>query len=134
LGSAQTGRKLFNGGQAFANGGVSCISCHQTENDGGTLGPSLADIASKMPAEGLEAACETTPFKMMKEAYAAHPITKQEAMDLTAYFESLKNAPRQGHNTPVDLIATAGAVGMLLLIAWGYRHRNTSVREKLKRR
>lgn len=133
-GSARRGRELFSGQAAFTNGGMSCISCHQTEGEGGNLGPDLHNIAGKMPATALIAACETTPYKIMKDAYAAHRVTKQEAIDLAKYFEALKGEPESKRAFPVVLAGLSGAFLLVLAIAWGYRNRNRSAREKLQRR
>lgn len=133
-GSAQTGRRLFTGEQGLANGGMACIACHQAESNGGTLAPDLSAIAEKMSPTALVAACEKTPYKVMKEAYASHPVTRQEAIDLTKYFDWLKTNKPTAQRFPVGLVGVAGAVLMMILIALGYRNRNTSVRDKLTRR
>jgi len=134
-GSAETGKRLFLGAQPFANGGASCVACHSGGVSGGTMGPDLTNIAERLNERALIAASEKTSFPVMRAAYANHPVTKQEAIDLAKYFVSLKGTVKQDSQLPpVGAAGAAGATLMLGLIAWGYRNRNTSVRSKLQRR
>lgn len=134
-GSAENGRKLFTGKLSFQNGGMSCISCHSSAGEGGTVGLDLTHVANKMPEAALISACESTPFPVMKSAYSKHPITHQEAVDLAAYFETTKSI--EGEKRPANptwIAGTAIATIALAAIAFGYRKRNSSVRKKLRRR
>lgn len=133
-GSAAVGRRLFNGEQPLVNGGLSCIACHQAEGNGGSIGADLSQIANKMPAPALVAACEATPFKLMKDVYAKHPVTKEEAINLTKYFESIKGNPKRERTVPVGWLGIGGSAAMMAVIAWGYRNRKKGAREKLQRR
>lgn len=133
-GSVEAGRRLFNGEQALANAGISCISCHQAEGNGGTMGPDLSGIANKLPPAALVASCQTTPFKVMKDVYAKHPVTRQEAIDLTKYFESLKGKAKPVDSVPAGWLGLGGAVLLMAIIGWSYRNRKQSARDKLHRR
>ncbi len=133
-GSAQTGRRLFDGRQSFANGGMACIACHTVGGSGSSMGPDLSGVAAKMGETSLLSACEQTAFKVMKAAYAQHPVTKQEALHLVKYFVSLKDNPETAATPPVTIYGVAGATLLMLVIAWGYRDRNGSARSKLHRR
>ncbi len=133
-GEPSSGARLFNGQQSFKNGGLSCIACHQAEGRGGTMGPDLTGIAAKMPAKALINACQNTPYKVMKTTYKEHSITHQEAVDLSAYLDKIKDSKAPAREVPVPLYASATAGLLLGLMAIGYRNRNKSVHIKLKRR
>ena len=133
-GEPSSGAKLFNGQQALKNGGLSCIACHQVAGKGGNMGPDLTTIATRIPPKALIKACENTPYKVMKAAYREHQITHQEALDLNAYLEKIKDNKGSTRELPVPLYSSAIAALLLGVMAIGYRNRNTSVRNKLKRR
>ncbi len=134
LGSALDGEMLFDGRKAFSNGGMSCNACHVAGDKGAGLGPDLTKISEKMNDAALLAACQQTPFKVMKAAYASHPVTKEEAASLVKYFNSLKGTQSAHEKFPISLCGGAGSLLILLLIAAGYRNRNNGVRKKLHRR
>ncbi len=131
-GNALLGANLFHGRQAFQNGGMSCNACHTVNGSSGLLGSDLSNIGSKMNESALFSACKQTPFKIMKAAYAKHPISEQEALDLVKYFQSLPKETKKP--MPLALCAGAGSIVILLLLALGYRNRNSAVRKKLHRR
>lgn len=132
--SVENGRKLFWGDEAFKNGGMSCIACHSVDGNGGNMAPDLTGISKKMAAPALVSACEHTPYKVMKTAYKSHTILHQEALDLQAYFSSLKEPHSQPKKPQVALIGCGFAGVVFAIIAFGYRGRNKSVRSKLQRR
>lgn len=133
-GASDTGAAYFKGTRAFKNGGMACIACHQVDGAGGTMAPDLTHIADKMSEKGLASACQQTSFPVMKAAYREHPVIKQEALDLTAYFVSLKQPHEKKRELPVPLWGVALALVLLSMIGFGYRKRNTSIRSKLERR
>lgn len=132
--SATKGGRLFSGAESLKNGGLSCIACHRVDDRGGTLGADLTLISAKLPDEALVSAIERTPYKVMKTAYRDHPITHEEALDLKAYFSSLKEPHKKPKEAPISMIGFAIALLIFGAIAFGYRNRNKSVRAKLKRR
>jgi len=133
--SASEGARLFDGGQALANGGLACVSCHRAGGgSGGGLGPDLLGVFTKTGATGLRSACEKSQFKVMSAAYRDHPVTAQEAMHLVAWFESIDAAP------PSDAAAPAlGAIGVLLALvvflitAISLRNRHQNIHRQLAR-
>lgn len=132
--SAGVGRDLFYGKRPFQNGGMSCISCHNSGEGGGNLGPDLTDVASRLNETALISACENASFKVMKTAYANHKITHDEARDLSKFFETTKaEAPRKSQDV-TWLAGTGIAAFALAAVGFGYRNRNSDVRGKLRRR
>ncbi len=132
LGSAEVGAKLFDGRSPFKNGGVSCIACHQAEGIGGSLGPDLTNVSSKMNEAALASACEHTAFKIMKPTYKDHKISRQEALDLTQYLKVINERKIAQRELPVVLYGLGTAVVVIALIALGYGRRNKSIRKRLK--
>ncbi|MBX3073312.1 c-type cytochrome [Candidatus Obscuribacterales bacterium] len=133
-GSATRGSRLFSGAEALSNGGVSCIACHRADDAGGTMAPELTLISNKLSESAMVSAFEHTPYKVMKTAYQDHPVTHQEAVDLAAYFSSLKNPHDKLTEAPVSMIGFGIATCVFGMIAFGYRGRNKSARAKLQRR
>jgi len=133
-GSIISGARLFVGDESFKNGGLSCVACHRVDAAGGNLGPDLTAISEKMPQAALVSACEHTPYKVMKDAYKDHAITRQEALNLAAYLGSLKSAHSKLKDPPVAMFGALFALFVFAVIAFGYRNRNTGVRAKLQRR
>ncbi len=131
-GSPQRGRNLFFGEEPLKNGGLSCIACHSAGK--GSMGPELASISSKMTEVALVAACEHTPYKVMKDAYRDHPVTRQEAIDIGKYLFNLKDHPERQTHFPWHLAALLVAGCVVAAIAYGYRNRKTGARQKLQRR
>jgi hypothetical protein len=88
-----------------------------------------------MSETALVSACENTSFKVMKNAYAKHPITHQEARDLAKFFEATQSGQKSANKyQPTWLAGTAVSVAVLATIGIGYRKRNAPVRKKLRRR
>lgn len=131
-GSSQRGKSLFFGEEPLKNGGLSCIACHSAGK--GSMGPDLSTISSKMTEVALVAACEHTPYKVMKHAYKDHPVTRQEAIDIGKYLFNLKDHPERQTQFPWHLAALLVAACIIAAIAYGYRNRKTGARAKLQRR
>lgn len=132
-GSVADGERIFNGSQPLSKGGLACIACHQVEGSGGTMGPDLTNIGKKMSPQALKSACLKTPFKVMSSAYRDHPLSEQEALDLSSYLGAAKGSSRKTKEPPTTLDALAVSGLVLFGIALGYRNRQ-SVHSKLKRR
>lgn len=132
--SATMGHDLFFGTKRFANGGMSCVSCHSSGASGGNLGPDLTALADRMSETAIISACENASFKVMKAAYADHKVTHQEARDLAKYFEQSKGTDNRRALEPAWLAGSAVTAFALVAIGIGYRNRNSAVRKKLTRR
>jgi len=132
--SAQVGYRLFSGVEQFKNGGSSCIACHQTQGRGGTMGKDLTDAFSKLGESALVSTCENPSYPVMKAVYRDHQLTKQEALHLTKYLGSLKEAEKGEPDPPVTAVGFIGAAVFLCGIMFFYRNRNTGIRARLNGR
>lgn len=139
VGSAVRGKELFTGQVHFVNGGPPCASCHSIAGlsfpNGGTLGPSLTHVYSKLGPEGAPVAIKTLYFPAMTAIYNPHPLTSQEQADLLAFFQEASAEPQPRSKT--SIIALVGFLGFCLLlvvtrIVW--RGRLRSVRQRLLER
>jgi mono/diheme cytochrome c family protein len=131
------GEALFDGDEALANDGLPCASCHVAGGLGGTMGPDLTDLGTRMQRVAMLSAIEKANFNVMRTSYRDHPVTKQEAVHLTAYVASLAGVKpaQQGSDAAwLTPVATGVALFILALIAFAYRGRGAAgVRARLVR-
>jgi mono/diheme cytochrome c family protein len=133
-GSVSVGEELFSGKRTLKNQGMACATCHSvTGASSGGLGPDLSAIGIKINTSQLVVASEKTPYRVMKNAYKANPVTHEEAVDLAAYMSTLKGTATR-RPIQVELIGFIGAAILIGAVAFGYRNRNKSARDKLTRR
>ncbi|MBP7861804.1 c-type cytochrome [bacterium] len=132
--SLVTGKRLFYGDVALKEGGMSCIACHQSNGNGGNMGPELTAISKKFPGKALVNGIEKTPYRVMKSAYKDHPITHQEALDIAAFLETTTSVETKSMRSSPFALGAGMAVLVLGVIAFGYRNRKKSARANLKRR
>ncbi len=133
--STGTGEQLFHGELAFANGGVSCASCHAIGDGGGNMGPDLTHVYAKLGEMALQSACEQGNFKVMSAAYRDHKVTPQEAIHLTAYLRSIDENPPPATATAVPFIGAAGAAAFLGFLGLIFqKYKGSAARPKLQRR
>lgn len=132
--SPEVGQQLFIGKQALVNGGISCISCHQVEGHGGTMGKDLTDAYEKLGKAALISTCEQPAYPVMKAIYREHPITRQEALHITKYLSSLKGGTGARPDWPFALIGSGCAALLLVAIMFSYRGRNRGARSRLQRK
>ncbi len=102
-GDIETGKNLFLGRQALANGAPACITCHQNTEigsmGGGTLGPDLTKVHSRYGGDvGLKSVLLSTPFPTMRGVFSEKPISESEAAHLIAYFKSTNGRDEQQVN------------------------------------
>lgn len=132
------GFELFTGKKPFENSGVSCISCHSTREakgwGGGKLGPPLTDVFKDFSKANLISAIVNSQWKVMKDVYKNHPITKQEAVHIVAYLESIKDLKIKKTRPMFHIVGLGGFLILLGGTAFFYRKRLRSVRNKLRRR
>lgn len=130
--SAAIGEALYTGRIPLQNGGLACAACHSVTGATGMLGPDLGGVYQKLGEAPLQSAIEKANFKVMNAAYVNNPVTKQEAIHLTAYFKSIQQ--RQASAAPVFLYGTAGAAACLIVLGLLVRNRAADTRKKLVRR
>ena len=88
------GQHIFEGRTRLANGGPSCISCHNVATNriipGGLLAKDLTTVFSRMGGDaGLTGILNAPPFPAMTEAYKNKPMTKDEIYALTSFLNTV---------------------------------------------
>lgn len=135
-GAASRGESLFTGSTHFRNGGPACIACHSISGlpfpNGGTLGPDLTHVYTKLGPRGTEAAMQTLYFGVMTPIYIQHPVVPQEQADLIAFLKQSETKPQTHWSTQI-LILIAFLLGgvFVALTAFLWRDRVRSVRRTL---
>ena len=123
------GKRLFEGNVRFANGGPSCISCHNdlsdvffSENSYATK--NIATSFANLGETGVKVILENPPFPVMAKAFEGHKLESEEVRALLVF---LKNA---GANTSSAKMSAGylvygilGALALLVLYAalWNMR-------------
>ncbi len=135
-GSAALGEKLFSGAVRFQNGGPACASCHTIAGlpfpYGGSMGPDLTKIYSKLGPLGIDPTLQTLFFPAMTAIYTPHPLTDDERSDLRAFLQETDARQPSGPAAPlIILIALACFVVLLVLTRQLWRDRLTGVRRRL---
>lgn len=137
------GLLLFSGKTPFKNGGASCISCHNVNNDelisGGLLAKDLTNVYDRMGDAGVNSMISSSPFPAMATAYSNNPIDSAEASQLTAF---LKHADEVSGEQEIKngskLFILGGGSGIIVLflligLIWKSRLRK-SVKEDIYNR
>ena len=133
--SPDEGERLFFGWTSLTGGGMACVACHRVGGlRGGGLGTDLESIFERTGETGLRSACEKAQFPVMRAAYREKPITKQEAMHLTAFFESAGDGSKAQGAPPVLALGAALAAAVMLLTGIALRNRHSNSRRVLRRR
>ena len=106
------GGELFQGTARLANGGPSCMSCHDVRSEdvvgGGSLAIELTDAVTRLTVPGIGAVLRNPPFPVMQRAYAERPLTDPEVEALVGF---LQNADAEQE------LYEARAYGMQFLLA-----------------
>ena len=129
------GGELFQGMARLANGGPSCMSCHDVRSENGAGGGSLAieltDAVTRLTVPGIGAILRNPPFPVMQRAYVGHPLTDAEVEALVGF---LQNADAEqelyearAYGTQFLLAGVVGAVILLGLytLTWRGRRKGT---------
>lgn len=131
-GSMQTGRALFTGRIPLENRGMACVGCHQISLQGGTLAIALDGTFERMGETALISAIQQSSFRIMRSAYLNHPVTRQEAIHLTAYLEKGEIGGTGTAPYPSPYVFGGGVAALALAsMALLYRQRNRGVRQAL---
>lgn len=135
------GRRLFLGSEKLSAGGPPCISCHSVAGlplpGGGTLGPDLTDVFSRLGAErGLAAWLSAPASPTMQPIFRNAVFTPDEITAFVAFFRATSQGggAQDASSLLAFLIAgcIAGGAGLVLLdFIW--RNRFTAVRAPLVR-
>ena len=139
-GSAANGKRLFYGEQRFRNGGVGCFACHTADGRGGNLASDLTAVHARLGNAGLLSASERPAFPVMKGAYAAHPLSHAEALDVVAFLEESTRQHQQGvpplpgNTRAVHGTATGLAAVVFAAVAVVFRPRRNGQRSRNSRR
>jgi cytochrome c553 len=130
--SAETGRRLFFGEQAFSNRGIPCAGCHAVAGHGGNLAVDLTAVHARRGDPPLIAAAEQPAIPLMKAAYGHRPVTRQEAYHLLAFFrDSEKSAPVRPRIGSVHMLAAGLTLVVLGGIAPLFRSRRAGTRSRM---
>jgi len=108
------GEALFTGTRALKNGGLPCAACHRVGARGGALGPDLTQLKERLPRVAMLSAFEGANYPVMRPAYAARPVTKQEALHLASFFE--ERAPSALPGEEAGWVVPLGALLALLAV------------------
>lgn len=130
---AAVGERLFRGERLLTNGGMACLACHRIGDvDGGTLGLDLTGVFGRMGETGLVSALEKAPFLVMGPVYRDKPLTRQEALHVARWIQTVDAAPKGAGADPVLPAAASFAALCLAAIVLGTRSsKGTRAREFL---
>lgn len=134
-----TGRRLFFGEVGLAAGGMGCFACHAVGDRGGSLASDLTGSWGRLGASSVLSAIERPSFPLMRAAYGARPLTREETAHLAVYLQQAAAAapaePAAGAAGeslgPLLIGALLLAVAVFLAVALVSRGRGRSVRSQL---
>jgi len=117
----QEGKHLFSGKRRFTNGGPSCITCHNVNNDnliiGGSLAKDLTNVYARMGDAGLAGIIGAPPFPAMATSYKDNVLDSTEVAQLTAF---LKHADQvssdQKTKNAGGMFVIGGSGGLIVLL------------------
>jgi len=130
------GRQIFTGGQALANGGPACVSCHSLGTiggfGGGRLGPDLTQVLVRLGGRnGLGAWLSNPPTPTMQSVFGKHALQPDEIFSLLAGFDDAGKNSQPAASSMTWKFFLFGFVGMLVglaLIQLAWRGRFRAVR------
>ena len=139
----KVGKLLFSGKQRFANGGPSCITCHNVNNNylisGGLLAKDLTNAYARMGDAGLTGIIGNSPFPAMATSYKNNALDSTEVAQLTAFLKYADQVSGdQKIKTGGGLFIIGGGGGLiffLLFIAINWKNRlKNSVKHNIFKR
>ncbi len=129
------GQNLFQGNTRLANGGPTCISCHDVTNDaiigGGILAIELTTVFTRLGGAGVRAILGSPPFPVMQTAYRDKALTDDEVAAIVGFLENAD--AEQAFQQPRDYgpkLFGAGVLGAAILLGlysllWSGRKRGS---------
>lgn len=125
------GGELFQGKARLANGGPSCMSCHDVRSEGivggGSLAIELTDAVTRLTLPGVGAVLRNPPFPVMQRAYTERPLTDPEVEALVGFLHSADAEQElyqaRAYGMQFLLAGVVGAVVLLVLYTLIWRRR-----------
>ncbi len=121
--SLSEGQRLFEGATQLANGGIACATCHRAGAMGGSLGPDLTGLHTRMGKVAMTSAIQQTQFLVMSGTYKNQPITAQEAVHLAEYLSNPNLMPTASMEDKAPILGASLGVISLLIVVGLYRKR-----------
>lgn len=126
------GQAHFQGHRRFANGGPSCISCHNNDAvlGGGALAKDLTMVHSRLGEPGIRAILTNPPFPVMQAAYAGRPLADDEIRVLIGFLQHAdkENTLRQPREYGWAMFGAGLAGVSLLLVCYSLMRRGRKKR------
>ncbi len=132
------GADLFDGSARLANGGSSCISCHNIANDaiisGGLLAKDLTNVYTRMGDQGVAAILGSPPFPAMASAFKNKDITPEEIAKLKAFLQYVdQESGTQINNSMNSVFLMYGPFGLVIWLVFVYFFWNNRKKESVKK-
>ncbi len=135
----ENGKNLFEGRVRFANGGPSCISCHNSQSniflaENSFSGKDVGASFDNLGEAGVKAILQNPPFPVMAQAFEGHDLTEGEIHDLLVFLKNVKQ-PSNLMASGYILFGILGAMGLLVLYGglW-YSRKSKSVNYDIYKR
>ena len=137
--NVENGRRLFEGRTRFANGGPSCIACHNDLSnsffaENSYSSKDISSSFSNMGEAGVKAILKNPPFPVMAKAFEGHELTDTEVHDLLAFLKGA-NKSNSSMSSGYILYGLLGAFTLMLLYGglW-YKRKSKSVNHNIYKR
>ena len=137
------GLQLFSGRSSLENGGTSCISCHNINNNqlvpGGLLAKDLTNVYARMGDAGLTGILGAPPFPAMATSYKDNTLDSAEIVQLTAFLKHADSVSAdQEIKSAANIFGFGGLGGLILLflliaVIWNKRLK-ASVKDDIYKR
>ncbi|MCP4457188.1 MAG: cytochrome c [Cytophagales bacterium] len=133
-----SGSRLFEGSMKFENGGASCISCHNVNNDlitsGGLLAKDLTNVYARLGDAGLSGIIGAPPFPAMASAYSSNRLTEEEIADIKAFLQFVdSNSGEQQMASNNEIFLAYGPVGLIVWLIMVYLFWTNRKKESVKK-